>query len=140
MVADELAAFIAGAGLGLTTAAPTPNLFARPFPLDAPDKAVAIDVFDGKRSDRVFGTGKTATVGEHPVFHVFIRDNRDNDAAAAALAYQIYDLLDNAGPVVLSSVLYRDIKSLDGPPKFLSADENKRPTYVLRCEADKDRS
>lgn len=142
MVADDIAAYLAAAGLGLTTAAPTPNLFARPFPLDAPSHAVAIHVYGGHPSTRVFGSGKSSTVGEHPLFYVFVRDDRDNDAVAAALAQSIYDLLDNLGPLSLGSppVLYEDIRSLDGPPKFFDTDANQRSIYILNFAADKARS
>jgi hypothetical protein len=142
MVADEIAAYLAAAGLGLTTAAPNPNLFARPFPFDAPDQAVAIDVYGGHDSERIFGTGKAATIGEHPLFHVYVRDQRDNDASAAALAQQIYDFLDCATPGAIGSpaVYYWDIRSTDGPPKFMGSDGNNRSIYVLTFLADKARS
>lgn len=140
MVADDIVAVLEAGGLGLTTGAPTPNLFATPFPENAPDKAVAVDVYGGHPSDRVFGTGKPAVVAEHPSLHVFVRDEQDKDAQAAALAMSVYDLLDGMGPVTLGGVLYRDVRAPDGPPKFLGFDGNLRSVYVVNFDVDKDRS
>jgi hypothetical protein len=53
---------------------------------------------------------------------------------------QIYDLLDNMGPVTLGGVLYRDVRCPDGPPKFLASDANLRSIYVINFDVDKERS
>jgi hypothetical protein len=136
VVQDEVATAIVALGIsGITSA----NVFPRTFPAGAPDRAVAVHVYGGLPSDRVFG-GALTIVNEYPLLHVFVRDDQDNEARASTTAKAIYDALDGLGPTTLSSVAYRDLRSLDGPPKFLGEDENHRPVYVLNFGATKDRS
>lgn len=140
MVADEIVTYLAAAGLGLVASGAGINLYPTPYPLSAPDRAVAVDVYGGRKSDRTFGPSLQAPANEYPLFHVFVRDSRNNGAAAASLADSIYKALDNLGPTTLSGVAYRDVVSVDGPPKFLGFDENQRPMWVLNFQATKDRS
>lgn len=140
MTAQEIAAYLAGAGLGLSTSAPA-NLYSRPLGLGAPDAAVHVVVTDGSRSDRAFGTA--APVNEYPRFQVMVREAVGRDAQAEQLCHRIYVLLEGLcakASVTLSGTVYRDIQPITGPPKFLSYDGNGRPRYYCEFEATKDRS
>lgn len=137
MVVDEIAAYLAGAGLGLTLGT---NLFTVPFPVTAPDQAVAIDVYASQPADRTFGPSLTQPLGEHPEFNVFVRDARENAQAAQTLAYQIFRKLDFLGPVTLSGIVYRDVRAVGGEPKFMAFDQNMRPIYTMTLVCDKNPS
>jgi hypothetical protein len=135
MVADEICELLTGAGLGLDGS----NLFPEAFPAHAPDTAVAVDVYSGLPSDRYQTDEQQRAALEYPLFHVFVRDERDKSGRAGALAQAIYDALDGSGGV-LAGVYYHDIQSLDGPPKGPVFDDNDRPVYVLNFGATKDPS
>jgi len=137
MTPDEVATYLAGAGLGLTLGV---DLFDVPYPVLAQDRAVAIDIYNSLPADRTFGPSLTQPLGEHPEFNVFVRDARGNDAAAKTLAYAVFRKLDFLGPVTLSGVLYRDIRAIGGEPKFLAFDDNQRPVYSMTFLCDKNPS
>lgn len=140
MVADEICTYLAAAGLGLVYGGAGANLFDLPFGPGSPDAAVCVHAYSGARSERTFGPSLAAPASEHPFFHVLVRGTRSDPAAALALADSIYKKLDGLGPVQLSGVTYRDVRSADGPPKFLEFDGNQRPIYFIDFHVDKDRS
>lgn len=137
MLAGEIVTYLASAGIGLTAGA---NLFAVPFPEASPDVAAYVDVFGGQLNTRTFGPSLQAPLGENVDFLVVVRGVREGAAAAETLADSIYKKLDNLGPVTLTGVLYRDVRTTEGPPKFLAFDPMNRPLYYCAYLADKDRS
>lgn len=137
MLGSEIALYLASAGIGLTAGS---TVFDVPFPEASPDQAAYIDVFGGRNNDRTFGPSLQAPLGENVDFLVVVRGTREGAAAAEGLADSIYKKLDNLGPVTLSGVLYRDVRTTEGPPKFLGFDQNNRPLFYCAYLADKDRS
>lgn len=138
MLGTEIVAHLAGAGLGLTAGT---NLFSVPFPESAQDDVVSVVTYGGGASERSFGPSLQAPAAEVDVrFQVMVRSGRDGAATAEALADAIYKKLDGLGPLSLSGVLYHDVVSTDGPPKFLSFDDNNRPRYYMNFAATKERS
>lgn len=141
MTGDELVTYIASlsplAGVTLT---PGTNLFDVPPTLSATEQeqGVWVHVYGGKKNTRGFGVNASAPLGENPAINVYVRDGRDNELACRELAYALYEALDNFGPGLLGSVLYRNIRSIGGEPQRLPLEiNNQRPTYLLMLEADK---
>jgi hypothetical protein len=134
VLSDEVAAYLVGAGLGLTTAAPTPNLFTRPFPLGGPDAAVCLVVWNTDTME-TFGESLSPPAMEMQNFKVITRDAPGNAPAASAKAYDVYKKLRRLGPVTLGGVKYYNIKAQ--PPMPLSDDEKGRPRYHFDCAASK---
>lgn len=133
----EIATYLAGAGLGLQLGV---SIFDVPFPEGAQDAAVYVESAPGREPDQVFGGHLAVPVGLWPSFTVFVRDARENAAAADALATAIYKKLRNLQSQTLSSVLYRDIRATAGEPYFAGFDHTNRPLYACHFEADKNES
>jgi len=129
MVADEIAAYLAAAGLGLVAGT---NLHSVPFPASAPDLSVAvIDDEAGAESLESFGPSLSPVDVERPELLLLVRGPRDGGEAAKALAYAVYKALRRLGPVTLSGVLYHHVGAR--PPHFLAFDANNRPIYSFVC-------
>jgi len=143
MLPDEIGGYLVGFNGGSLGLALDQNLFLTPFPAESPDAAVCIDPYGGRPSDRTLGATPgvpNPSFGEYVHFHVFVRGPMSGDQAAQTLARKIYAALDGLLATLLSGVMYRDVRSLDGPPKRLTQpfDQNQRPVWYLNFEADKD--
>lgn len=137
MLVDEVAAYLGGAGLELTTDPPNPNLFTTPFPLGGPDAAVCLVPFFSETVE-TFGPSLSAPAMEIQSFKVISRDAPGKGALAQARAYDVYKKLRRLGPVTLSGVKYQNIQA--APPVFLSKDEKDRPRYHFDATAHKEES
>jgi hypothetical protein len=126
LLVDEVAAYLASAGIGLTTASPNPNLFTNPFPLGGPDEAVCLVPWNTTTVD-TFGESLSAPAMEVQSFKVISRGKKDKAKAAETKAYAVYKKLRRLGPVTLSGVKYHHIEAQ--PPIWLSDDETGRPRY-----------
>jgi hypothetical protein len=131
VLADEVATYLAGAGLGLTVG---DNLFTMPFPLGSPDSAVSVVVWFTDIVE-TFGESLSAPAMETQHFKVIAREGPGEGAAAQTKAYDIYKKLRRLGPVTLSGVKYHNIQA--NPPMFLSDDEADRPRYHFDAIAHK---
>lgn len=130
MVADEIAAYLAGAGLGLVAGT---NLYSVPFPASAPDLSVAvIDDDAGPEPLGSFGPSLSAVDVERPELLLLVRGARDDGEAAKAKAYAVYKALRRLGPVTLSGVVYHHVAAR--PPHFVAFDANNRPIYSFVCD------
>lgn len=139
MTSDELAVYLAGAGLGLTVGT---NLFSSPFPasstIPVPDLAVAVVDTGGDESIGSFGASLSAVDVERPEVMVFVRGGRDYVEAAKAKAYAVWKKLRRLGPLSLSGVLYYNVAA--STPRLIGHDENKRPVYGIVCDVWKEES
>lgn len=139
MLGDEVASYLAGAGLGLsaTTAGGT-VIFADPFPPTAPDTAVCIIEYGGSGSDDAFGPSLSSPVFEHPRFQLLCRDRPDNALACRTLAHNAKKKLRHFSGT-MGTVTYGYVRAL-GPVFFLKYDENARVHYACNFECTKQES
>ena len=135
MLADEVATYLAAAGLGLTVGV---DLFTLPWPATAPDLAVSLVESDAGPSEQHFGPSLSAPQVERPGLTVMVRGGRDAAETARAKAHDTYKRLRRLGPVTLSGVLYHHVDA--EPPQFLDFDDNGRPVFVFRCDVWKEES
>lgn len=133
MVSDDLAAYLASAGLGLTLGT---NLFSVAFPPKSPDQAVCIVEWGADRAEQTFGASLSAVAVERPALKVIVRDGKESAAAAKTLAYAVYKKLRRLGPVTLSSVNYLNVEA--EVPAALGQDENERHRYHFDLRVHKD--
>lgn len=134
LLVDEVGAYLVGAGLGLTTDAPAPNLFTKPFPPGGPDTAVCLVVWNAATVE-TFGESLSAPAMEVQNFKVIVRAAAGKASLAQVTAYDVYLKLRRLGPVVLGGVKYHNIKA--HPPLWLQDDEKGRPRYHFDCEVHK---
>ncbi len=120
MLLDDIAAYLAGAGLGLTEGV---NLFKVPFPASAPPATVCIVETPGEEDEFASGPSLDPPALERPRFSVQVRDQ--DAQACRGLAETIRGKLNNLGPVTLGTTLYHHVKAT-GPVFFLSRDQNER--------------
>lgn len=143
MLSAEIAAYLITqnpvGGVTLTTSAPA-NLYTVPLTEDAPDPCVSVLAISAEESEYTFGPSLQAPANERQIFAVMTRAARDGAVAAETLALAVHKWLRNLGPVTLSGVIYRKVRDLAGPPRFLSLDGIERPRYVCTYLADKDES
>jgi hypothetical protein len=137
LLVDELATYLEGADLGLTTAAPEPNLFKEPFPLGGPDEAVCLVPYFADTVE-TFGESLSPPAMETQTFKVIARAAAGEGKLARTKAYDVYLKLRRLGPVTLSGVSYKNIKA--APPVFLSMDEQSRPRFHFDATAWKEES
>lgn len=124
MLGDELATYLAAAGLGLTVGT---NLFSVPFPASAPDASVCVVEWGALASEETFGASLSAVAMEKPLFKVMVRGARDAADTARQLAGQVCKKLRRLGPATLSGVAYYNVTA--EPPQFMSFDDNGRPRW-----------
>ena len=142
MLADEVAGYLAGQGLGLTLGSSAANgVFAVPFPPEANDTATAIIEYGGEPPLDAFGPSLSAPVFERPRFQVCCRDRSDNTATCRGLIQSIYKKLRHFSgtmPIAFdpNSTVYGFVQALS-PPAFLKFDENQRVYYVVSFSARK---
>lgn len=123
---DELATYLAAAGLGLTVTPPAPNLFTVPFPAGEPHLAVCLITFDASTIE-TFGESLTPPAMEIVSFKVIARAALGEAAAAFDLATAVYRKLRRLGPVTLSGVRVHNIQA--APPVWLGLDDVDRPRF-----------
>lgn len=128
----ELAAYLAGAGLGLTA---NVSVFDVPVPEKAQDIAVGVMETGGDSDLGGFGASLSPAEMERPQFQVAIRGERDGATAARAMAEAVRKALRRLGPATLSGTVYHDVQCepIAGP----YYDQNGRPRYVIACSAHK---
>jgi len=130
MLGDEIAAYLANAGLGLSlTSTSGGRIFAVPFPPDSPDSASCVIEYGGSANVDAFGPSLAAPVLQQIRFQVLARDHSNNQLACRSLAEQIYMHLRHFSGVLSGStggsVTYAFVKCIV-PPFFLKFDENQR--------------
>jgi hypothetical protein len=139
MTSDELAAYLAGAGLGLTLGT---DLFSSPFPaastVTVPDLAVAVVDTPGEDPIGSFGESLSPADVERPEVMVFVRGGRDAVEAAKAKAYAVWKKLRRLGDVEISGTRYLAVVAK--APYLLGYDESKRPVYTIVCDVWKEES
>jgi hypothetical protein len=132
VLCNELATYLAAAGLGLT---PGGNLFEVPFPEFAPD--IAVSLVDPESGEVIgsFGASLSAYDVEIPDLVVMIRGARDGLEAARTKAQEVYKKLRRLGPANLSGVEYLDVEAK--PPHLAGYDANERPVFSFSCKVFK---
>lgn len=130
MLEPEIVTYLAAEGFGTADT----DLFAAPFPHDAPDAAVCITPLGGP-SQETFGESLSAAAFDEPEFQVIVRGGRNAIGAARTKAQQIRNKLHRLGPVTLSGTLYHNVNA--GLVNWLRYDEEGRPLYSIRCEGTK---
>jgi len=139
VLGDEVATYLAGAGLGLSLTTSSSNgVFAVPFPPLAGDTATCVIEYGGRENVDAFGPSLSAPIFQRPRFQVVCRDSADNALACRTLAESIYKKLRHFSGT-LSGVTYGFVKA-HRPPFFLNYDENQRIHYAINFEAHKTES
>lgn len=133
MLLDAIAAHLATNGHGTVGT----DIFKSQLP-DSPDAAIGIFEYPGRPSDKAFGT---TVLIENPRFQILVRSAREGVVANAYLtartkAEAIYTLLDGAGNLTLSGIVYLYIEALQ-PPFHLEFDANRRAVIACNYEANK---
>ena len=138
MVLDDITAYLASHGLGTVGQ----TIFKGLLP-DQPDQVLS--VLESPGAPMISGMGGQSNVSgiEQPRIQVTARAARGAYGVARALAHQVYDLLDDLGPVVLvsGSARYLHIEAVQ-PPFALSGnpeDQNERPRVVVNFHIMKER-
>jgi len=134
MLTDEVATYLAAAGLGLTVGGASANLFTVPFPGPAPDASVCIVDDAAQRSEQTFGASLSAPAVERPDLLVMVRDGRDRTIQARTQAYAVYKKLRRFDGT-LSGVPYLNIDA--EPPQYVGEDANQRPVFSFNCQVFK---
>ena len=139
MLGDEIATYLAGAGLGLSLSSTSGGIvFGVPFPPEAPDTACCVIEYGGGPPLDAFGASLSAPVYEQPRFQVLCRDRSDNAATCRALANSIYKALRHFSGTI-GGVSYGFIQAVQ-PVAFLKFDENNRPYYYSEFDCRKQES
>lgn len=128
-LADDVAAFLAGAGLGLVAGT---NLFLQDVPAQ-PDALVAVIEYPGRGP---VGTHDDPASIEVPRFQVYARAAQYDAAAARASAEAAYKALRAVTNQTLSGTFYLAIRALQSP-FLLHRDENQRVVFAVNFEATK---
>ena len=145
---DEVATYLAGAGIGLSLNAAATSatpVFGIPFPPDpeAPDASVAVIAYAGRESLDAFGASLAGAIFERARFQVLNRDITNNQQTCVTLAGNIYKKLRHFSGTMTSStggtVTYAFVRAL-GPPSFLKLDENQRAYWFTNYECMKSES
>lgn len=137
MLADEVAAYLAGAGIGLQAGV---NVFSRSVPDSCSVLAVGMVSLRGQRPIRTFGPSLAADLVQRPSLQIVVRGIENGTAAAAAKAKQVYDKLANLGPVTLSGVLYLDVQPEGGIEGPYDEPSTNRPRFLMTFSFHKDPS
>lgn len=140
MLVDEVAHYLAAAGLGLTVGS---NLFTDPWPETVEGQAVSIVVYDGDAAAHGAGPSLADPLFGIIRFKVTVRAAQDGVIAGRQLAFAIFKKLHNLAemPLGASPVRYLHVVSRDGfEPQYLREDENGRRIYECDFEARKEPS
>jgi len=135
VLGDEVATYLAGAGVGLSLSSSGTVVFGVPFPPEAPNAAVCVIEYGGSAPVDAFGPSLSPSIFEQPRFQVLLRDTSDNLAACRALANSVYKVLRRYSGL-MGGINYAYVRAL-GPVAFLKFDENQRGYYYCEFEARK---
>jgi hypothetical protein len=135
VILDAVASHLQANGIGVVGT----NIF-KGFLPDSPDFAISLHEYPGRPADKTFGT---TILIENARFQIIVRSNRESNGAnaysdARTKAEAIQTLLDGAGTLTLTGVVYYYIQSLQ-PPFMLQRDENERVIIATNYEANKAR-
>lgn len=135
MLADEIARYLAGAGLGLTVGATSGNgIFAVPFPTEAADAATCVIEYPGLKPVRAMGPNLTAPIFEAAKFQVLSRDTPDNAYTCRRLQLGIWAALCHLSTTLVTSTggstFYGYIEGVQSAPFFLKQDDSLRLYYA----------
>jgi len=115
MLGDEIATYLAGAGLGLTLSSSGTQVYGVPFPAEAPDTAACVIEYGGLAPYDAFGPSLSAPVFERPRFQIVCRDAQDRIAACRALILAVEKTLRHFSGT-MGSVTYGFVQALDLRP------------------------
>lgn len=136
MVGDEVANYLAGAGIGMSLSSTSAGIvFGVPFPPEAPDTASCVIEYGGLAPVDAMGASLSPSIFEQPRFQLLCRDKSDNLAACRALANAAYKVLRRFSGA-MAGVNYAYVQAL-GPVFFLKFDENERGYYACNFQARK---
>lgn len=125
MLLDAIASYLQTSGIGTVGV----DIFKAQLP-DSPDAAVGVFDYAGRASDKAFGT---TILIHNPSIQIQVRGSREGSANAVpnalSKAAAISTLLDGAGPLTISGVIYYYIEAMQ-PPFSMPFDENRRPIIV----------
>jgi hypothetical protein len=130
MLASEIAAYLAGQGLGTVDV----DIFAVPFPHDAPDAALCVAERPGAY-EGTFGVSLSAAAFEDGEFQILARGARDGVGASRTKIDLVRAKLHRLGPITLGATVYYDIRC--SSPGFLRYDEEARPMWCINCVTEK---
>ena len=112
------------------------DLFEGPIP-ELPNACVVLQHTGGQDGEYVMGPSLTTPDLERVRVQLMVRNPAK--ATAVSRANAVHALLDNLGPVTLSTRLYHRVHSIDGPPHSLGQDVNLRWRLVANYEIEKAR-
>jgi hypothetical protein len=130
VLGSEIAAYLVAQGLGTLDV----DVFAVPFPFDAPDVALCVAERAGN-FEGTFGVSLSAAAFEDGDFQVISRGARDGIGASRTNIDLAKAKLHRLGPITLGSTPYYDIRC--SSPFFLRYDEEGRPLWALNCVTEK---
>lgn len=140
MLADEIAQYLAGAGLGLVVGATSANgIFAVPFPIQAGDAATCVIEYPGLKPVRAMGPNLQPPIFEAAKFQVLSRDTPDNAQTCRRLQQSIWAALCHLSTTLVGSTggstYYGYIDGIQSAPFFLKQDDSARVYYVCNYMA-----
>jgi len=127
---SDIATYLAAQALGTLDT----DIFASPFPFDAPDAAVCVAERAGT-AEGTFGASLSAAAFDDAEFQVIARGARDAVGTSRTKIENVRAKLHRLGPVTLSGVTYYDIRC--STPFFLRSDEEGRPLWCINCQTEK---
>lgn len=140
MLADDIATYLAGAGLGLSMGSSSNGIFSTPFPTEAGETATCVIEYGGEPPLRAMGPALTAPVVERPRFQVVSRDASDNAMTCRSLQKDIWNKLEHHAATLAGATggttVYHFIEALSSP-SFLKLDESGRVYYACNFRAQK---
>lgn len=131
MLGSEIAAYLVAQGLGTIDV----DVFAVPFPFDAPDVVLCVAERAGGY-EGAFGGSLSPAAFEDGEFQVLARGARDGVGASRTKIDMVRSKLHRLGPVTLGSTPYYDVRC--STPYFLRYDEEGRPMWALNCVTEKE--
>lgn len=142
MLPDEISAYLAGQGIGVSLVSSTSasQIFNVPFTVEGPDAAACIIEYPGFPADRAMGAIGADPLLERPKFQVLVRDIADNAYSARLLAKQIYSKLMQFSGTLTGSTggtcFYAYLEPMQSP-FFLRYDEAGRIVYAINFKVRK---
>jgi hypothetical protein len=130
VLGSDIATYLAAQGLGTLDT----DIFAAPFPFDAPDAALCIAERPGS-AEGAFGASLSSSAFDEGDFQVLARGTRDGVGASRTKIETVRTKLHRLGPVTLSGVVYFDIRC--STPFFLRYDDEGRPMWCIDCQTEK---
>lgn len=137
MFADEVATYLAAAGIGLVAGV---SVFSGPIPDSCSVLAVGMVELSGDRPIRTFGASLAPDLVQRPGLQLVVRGVENGSSVARAKAKQVYDKLAGLGPVTLSGVLYLDVQPEGGIAGPYFDEATNRPRFLMNFRVHKDPS